>query len=72
MGGKGCAAVRTSVGKVLVVLLRARLGLLEVLVLDLDKLDHFGGCVGVCAESGRVFGGLVFGGFVVGEAKARA
>ncbi len=42
--------VRTSVGKVLVVLLRARLGLLEVLVLDLYKLDHFGRCVGVCVE----------------------
>ena len=40
--------VRTSVGKVLVVLLRAGLALLEVLVLDFDKLYHFGGCVFVC------------------------
>ena len=48
MGWRGCVVVRTSVGKVLVVLLRPRLGLLEVLVLDLDKLDHFGECVVVC------------------------
>ncbi len=48
--------VRTSVGKVLVVLLRPWLGLLEVLVLDLDKLDHFGGGVGVCVESEGVLG----------------
>lgn len=39
---------RTGVGEVLVVLLRADLGLLEVLVLDLDELDHCGGCV--CVE----------------------
>jgi hypothetical protein len=40
--------MRTGVGKVLVVLLRAGLALLEVLVLDFDKLHHFGGCVCVC------------------------
>lgn len=34
----------TGVGEVLLVLLRAHLGLLEVLVLDFYELDHFGGC----------------------------
>lgn len=34
----------TCIGKVLLVLVRAGLWLLEVFVLDFDKLDHLGGC----------------------------
>lgn len=36
---------RTGISKVVVVLLRARLGVLEVLIFYFDELNHFGGCV---------------------------